>query len=156
EICSGRGDREPECCGNLRRPDRHRDRGGVAVLRRGELSSGVLPPQPRAALLCLCSQAQGREIPEALPGKTEEIAAFPKACGPVRSAWPRTGRSPFVPAQSALFMGAAKLPRGFGAGPAPGATATDCALGACSVTGAAASPRLSRPVPSPAFLDRAF
>ena len=53
-------------------------------------------------------------------------------------------------------MGTAKLPRGFGAGPAPGATATDCALSAGSVTGAAASPRLSRPVPSPAFLDRAF
>lgn len=53
-------------------------------------------------------------------------------------------------------MGTAKLPRGFGAGPAPGATATDCALSTGSVTSAAASPQLSRPIPSPAFLDREF
>src|SRR5215472_15206834 len=53
-------------------------------------------------------------------------------------------------------MGTTKLPRGVGAGPAPGATATEYALSAGSVSGAAASPQLSRPVPSPAFLDRAF
>ena len=42
-------------------------------LRGGGLPSGILPAQPRAALLRLGSQAESRKIPEVLSGKTEEM-----------------------------------------------------------------------------------
>src|SRR5215472_5285450 len=52
-------------------------------------------------------------------------------------------------------MGTAKLPRGSGQ-VLPRARPRRTVPRHRSVTGAAASPQLSRPVPSPAFLDRAF
>ena len=76
------------------------------------------------------------------------------ACGPTRSGEPRTGRSPFVPAQGALSMGTAKLLRGFGAGPAPGATAGYCSSRA-PVIGAAGFAVAFPAFSQPCFLDRA-